>query len=116
MAPDLQVSTRDAPRAGEEITVARRRVATAHCGASIAASGSAPRILARLSAPQAYALSSFIVLLCFFASVVPSPLYNSYSAIWHLRPSTITLVFATYAIAVFAALLFVGRASDQVGR
>jgi predicted MFS family arabinose efflux permease len=70
----------------------------------------------RLSKAQAYALSAYMIGLCLFASVVPSPLYRSYSAMWHLTPLTITLVFAIYSIGVLAALLLLGRVSDQVGR
>src|SRR5215468_2270921 len=64
----------------------------------------------------AYAHSAAVIGLCLFASVVPSPLYRSYALRWHFSPLTLTLIFATYAFGVLAALLLAGRVSDQVGR
>jgi MFS family permease len=64
----------------------------------------------------AYAHAAAVIGLCLFASVVPSPLYRSYAARWHFSPLTLTLIFATYAFGVLAALLLAGRVSDQVGR
>jgi predicted MFS family arabinose efflux permease len=63
-----------------------------------------------------YALAATVIALCLFASVVPSPLYHSYAQRWHFSPLTLTLIFATYAFGVLAALLLAGRLSDQVGR
>ncbi|HEY7049243.1 MAG TPA: MFS transporter [Jatrophihabitantaceae bacterium] len=76
------------------------------------------RFVARrtLPHPVAYALSAAVIGLCLFASVVPSPLYHSYAVLWGFSPLTLTLIFATYAFGVLAALLLVGRVSDQVGR
>jgi predicted MFS family arabinose efflux permease len=51
-----------------------------------------------------------------FAAVTPTPLYPAYSAAWGLSPLTLTLVYATYAIGVLAALLVAGSVSDDVGR
>src|SRR5882762_8490880 len=72
----------------------------------------------RRTLPQriAYAHAAAVIGLCLFASVVPSPLYHSYAVLWHFSPLTLTLIFATYAFGVLAALLLVGRVSDQVGR
>ena len=64
----------------------------------------------------AYAHAAAVIGLCLFASVVPSPLYRSYAVLWHFSPLTLTLIFATYAFGVLAALLLAGRVSDQVGR
>ncbi|HEY3631309.1 MAG TPA: MFS transporter [Jatrophihabitantaceae bacterium] len=64
----------------------------------------------------AYAHAAAVIGLCLFASVVPSPLYHSYAVQWGFSPLTLTLIFATYAFGVLAALLLVGRVSDQVGR
>ena len=64
----------------------------------------------------AYAHAAAVIGLCLFASVVPSPLYHSYAVRWHFSPLTLTLIFATYAFGVLAALLVAGRVSDQVGR
>jgi MFS family permease len=51
-----------------------------------------------------------------FASVTPSPLYRTYSLLWHFSPLTLTLIYATYAFGVLASLLLAGGVSDQVGR
>jgi MFS family permease len=64
----------------------------------------------------AYALAAAVIGLGLFASVTPSPLYHTYSALWHFSPLTLTLIYATYAFGVLATLLLAGRVSDQVGR
>jgi len=64
----------------------------------------------------AYALAAFVIGLGLFASVTPSPLYHTYSVLWHFSPLTLTLIYATYAFGVLITLLLAGRASDQVGR
>jgi predicted MFS family arabinose efflux permease len=70
----------------------------------------------RLSQPLAYALSAAIIGFALFASATPSPLYETYSRLWGFSPVVLTLVYATYAIGVLAALLLAGRASDEAGR
>jgi MFS family permease len=70
----------------------------------------------RLSPTAAYGLAAGVIGLGLYASVTPSPLYRSYSALWHFSPLTLTLVYATYAFAVLATLLLAGRVSDIVGR
>src|SRR5215467_12967920 len=70
----------------------------------------------RLPHQVAYAHAAAVIGLCLFASVVPSPLYHSYAVLWGFSSLTLTLIFATYAFGVLAALLLVGRVSDQVGR
>jgi MFS family permease len=64
----------------------------------------------------AYWHAAAVIGLCLFASVVPSPLYHLYAVTWHFSSLTLTLVYATYAFGVLAALLTAGRVSDQVGR
>src|SRR3954451_79401 len=64
----------------------------------------------------AYALAAGVIGLGLFASVTPSPLYHLYAIRWHFGPLTLTLVYATYAFGVLAALLLAGRVSDEVGR
>jgi MFS family permease len=64
----------------------------------------------------AYWLAAAVIGLCLFASVVPSPLYHLYAVTWHFSSLTLTLIYATYAFGVLAALLTAGRVSDQVGR
>jgi MFS family permease len=69
-----------------------------------------------LSGRNAYALVAGVVGLGLFASVTPSPLYQTYATLWHFSPFTLTLVYATYAFGVLTTLLLAGSVSDQVGR
>jgi MFS family permease len=64
----------------------------------------------------AYRLAAAVIGLCLFASVVPSPLYHLYAVTWNFSSLTLTLIYATYAFGVLAALLTAGRVSDQIGR
>jgi len=70
----------------------------------------------RLSPRAAYFLAAGVIGLGLFASLTPSPLYRSYSVLWHFSPLTLTLIYATYAFGVLATLLLAGGASDAVGR
>ncbi|HEY2575620.1 MAG TPA: MFS transporter [Streptosporangiaceae bacterium] len=101
-----------------ESASAPRWAAAAHGGAvtgRLARVGAGQR---RRVLPQrvAYWHAAAVIGLCLFASVVPSPLYHLYAAAWHFSPLTLTLIYATYAFGVLAALLLAGRVSDQVGR
>src|SRR6266550_4519375 len=69
-----------------------------------------------LSSRIGYAVAALVVGLSLFASVTPSPLYRSYSVLWHFSPLTLTLIYATYAFGVLASLLLAGGVSDDVGR
>ena len=69
-----------------------------------------------LSQPGAYALSAAIIGAALFASAVPSPLYETYARLWGFSSVVVTLVYATYALGVLAALLLAGRVSDVAGR
>jgi MFS family permease len=69
-----------------------------------------------LSNRAAYRLVAGVIGLGLFASLTPSPLYRSYSVLWHFSPLTLTLIYATYAFGVLAALLLAGGVSDEVGR
>jgi predicted MFS family arabinose efflux permease len=70
----------------------------------------------RLPTRLAYTLVAGVVGLGLFASLVPSPLYQSYSDLWDFSPLTLTLVYAIYAVGVLAALILAGGVSDLVGR
>src|SRR6188472_860202 len=63
-----------------------------------------------------YAVAALVVGLGLFASVTPSPLYRTYSVLWHFSPLALTLIYATYAFGVLASLLLAGGVSDDVGR
>ena len=69
-----------------------------------------------LSPRAAYGLAAGVIGLGLFASLTPSPLYQTYSTLWSFSPLTLTLIYATYAFGVLASLLLVGGVSDDVGR
>jgi len=64
----------------------------------------------------AYWLAAGVIGLGLFSSVTPSPLYRTYSVLWHFSPLTLTLIYATYAFGVLTTLLLAGGVSDDVGR
>jgi MFS family permease len=49
-------------------------------------------------------------------TTVPTPLYPDYQQVFGFGELMTTIVFATYAVGVIAALLLFGRWSDQLGR
>lgn len=63
-----------------------------------------------------FALFASISVSLLAASSAPTPLYRLYQAQWGFTSTTITVIFAVYALAVLAALLVAGRLSDHVGR
>src|SRR2546429_923034 len=69
-----------------------------------------------LSPRIGYAVAALVVGLGLFASVTPSPLYRSYSVLWHFSPLTLTLIYATYAFGVLASLWLAGGFPDDAGR
>ncbi|HET6865426.1 MAG TPA: hypothetical protein VFH80_05865, partial [Solirubrobacteraceae bacterium] len=62
------------------------------------------------------ALMASMVVSFLASAAAPTPLYAVYAHRWQLSPITTTEVFAVYAIAVLAALLTLGRASEYLGR
>lgn len=70
----------------------------------------------RLGAVPALWLKGAILTAFLAASAVPSPLYAIYRSMWGFSPLTLTVVFASYAIALLAALLVFGALSDYRGR
>jgi predicted MFS family arabinose efflux permease len=69
-----------------------------------------------LPQPLAYALATSVIGLALFASITPSPLYETYRELWGFSPLVLTLVYGTYAFGVLATLILAGRISDEVGR
>jgi MFS family permease len=69
-----------------------------------------------LSTRAAYTVAAGVIGLGLFASNTPSPLYATYSRLWHFSPLTLTLIYATYALGVLTTLLLAGGVSDDVGR
>jgi predicted MFS family arabinose efflux permease len=69
-----------------------------------------------LTPRQAYVLVAAVIGLALVSSGTPSPLYETYRELWGFSPAVLTLVYATYAFGVLAALLLAGGVSDAVGR
>src|SRR6516165_828690 len=69
-----------------------------------------------LSERAGFVVAASVIVLGLCDSVTPSPLYRTYSVLWHFSPLTLTLVYATYAFGVLGALLLLGGVSDDVGR
>ncbi len=70
----------------------------------------------RLSPPIAFAAASGIFVLFAAAASAPTPLYIVYQKEWAFSATTLTVVFAVYAVALIGSLLTVGALSDHVGR
>ncbi|HEX5289800.1 MAG TPA: MFS transporter [Streptosporangiaceae bacterium] len=70
----------------------------------------------RLSRPAAFWLIAYAFAVTMLGTTLPTPLYVIYQAQFHFSTSLVTLIYATYAAGVLAALLLAGHASDQVGR
>jgi hypothetical protein len=70
----------------------------------------------RLPRPLDFWLVATILLLFMAAGSAPSPLYVVYQAEWHFPATTLTAIFAVYALALLLALLTIGALSDFVGR
>jgi MFS family permease len=91
-------------------TAEHRRVAAADDSESIGRHGlAAPR-------PVAFWLVAYVFAATMLGTTLPTPLYVIYQGQWHFSAGIVTIIFATYAAGVLAALLLAGRASDQVGR
>ena len=69
-----------------------------------------------LSKRAAFYLLASITISFLASSSAPTPLYALYQAQWGFSSVTVTVVFGIYAMSVLAALLFVGRLSDHLGR
>ena len=64
----------------------------------------------------AFWLIAYAFAVTMLGTTLPTPLYVIFQGQWHFSTSLITLIFASYAVAVLTALLLAGRSSDQVGR
>jgi MFS family permease len=62
------------------------------------------------------ASAAFALAIVMLATTLPTPLYGLYRERFGFSELTITVIFATYAAGVIAALVLLGRLSDQVGR
>ena len=93
-------------RAGSEAEPDRRPV-------TAAAGGHARR--AALP-PGGFWLAAGILFLFFFGAAAPAPLYGVYQAQWRFSATTLTAVFAVYALVLLVTLLVFGSSSDYLGR
>jgi len=65
---------------------------------------------------RAFWLVAGVLVVLLFAAGAPSPLYAVYATRWGFSATTLTAVFAVYAIALLVTLLVFGSLSDYVGR
>ncbi|KAE9644233.1 MFS transporter [Pseudomonas sp. PB103] len=61
-------------------------------------------------------LSTYLLLVVMMVGTLPTPLYPLYARQLDLSPFWVTLVFASYALAILFKLLIFGRLSDLLGR
>jgi MFS family permease len=61
----------------------------------------------------AVALGIWVILL---GGTIPTPLYPIYEQEFHFAATTLTVVYASYAVGVLAGLVLIARASDTIGR
>jgi MFS family permease len=59
---------------------------------------------------------AYVFAVTMLGTTLPTPLYVIWQSEWGFSSVMVTLIFAVYAAGVLAALVFAGRASDQVGR
>jgi predicted MFS family arabinose efflux permease len=69
-----------------------------------------------LSGRLAFWVAAAVSFLLFFAVAAPSPLCLVYQREWHFSATTLTAVFAVYALTLLVTLLFLGSLSDHVDR
>ena len=72
--------------------------------------------MAGLGRRGGFAATAFAFAVGMLGTTLPTPLYALYRARFGFSELMITLIFATYAAGVIAALILVGRLSDQIGR
>ena len=70
----------------------------------------------RLSPSAAFAAASGIFVLFAAAASAPTPLYVVYQKEWGFSATTLTVIFAVYAVALIGSLVILGALSDHVGR
>lgn len=74
------------------------------------------RVVTELRRPVAFWVVGAVLGVVLFAASAPSPLYAVYQQRFGFSPTTLTVIFAVYALALVAALLTTGSLSDLVGR
>jgi hypothetical protein len=85
-----------------------------HRGPGMQAAGEQPQ---RTAPPRAaFWLVAGVFCLMFFAAGAPTPLYGVYQAQLRFSPTTLTAIFAIYALVLLLTLLVFGSVSDYLGR
>jgi MFS family permease len=74
------------------------------------------RFRRRLSPRTSFWITAAGYLGLMMAGSAPSPIYPLYQQRWHFATSTLTELFAVYALVLLLALLTVGGLSDHIGR
>jgi len=69
-----------------------------------------------LPQPVMFWVTVALMVLFFYASSAPTPLYGVYQAKWGFSATTLTAVFAIYMLFLLVTLLVFGSLSDHVGR
>jgi MFS family permease len=70
----------------------------------------------RLGGRLGFAGAAFAFAVAMLGTTLPTPLYALYQKRYGFSELIITVIFATYAAGVIAALLLTGRLSDEIGR
>jgi MFS family permease len=70
----------------------------------------------RLAGGAGFAAAAYAFAVTMVGTTLPTPLYPLYQQRYGFSELTITIIFATYAAGVIAALLLAGRLSDETGR
>jgi len=76
----------------------------------------APSHRGRLGRRAAFGVSAYAFGVTMLGTTLPTPLYPLYRARFGFSELMVTVIFATYAAGVLAALLLFGRVSDDIGR
>lgn len=72
--------------------------------------------MTRIGRRTAFFLAAYAFAATMLGTTLPTPLYGLYQAEFGFSELMITVIFATYAAGVIAALLLFGRLSDEIGR
>jgi MFS family permease len=71
---------------------------------------------ARLTRRTGFIVAAYAFAVTMLGTTLPTPLYGLYQEQFGFSELMVTVIFATYAAGVIAALLLFGRLSDEIGR
>ena len=75
-----------------------------------------PKAERRLGRRASFAVAAYVFAVAMLGTTLPTPLYGLYRDEFGFSELMITVVYAIYATGVIAALLLLGRLSDEIGR